>query len=187
MPGSGLGLVISRELAHSMDGELQVHSRSGTGSTFTLVLPASNAPPAGTALPAVAGDLAPALQAPTAPRVVLYIEDEPLNVLLMQEVFRLRATWQLRVAGNGRDGLAMAASLQPDAVLIDIHLPDMGGIDIVRALRGSEGTRQLRCIALSADAMAEQIAAARAAGFDDYWTKPIDVPQVLDGLDRVLA
>jgi CheY-like chemotaxis protein len=127
------------------------------------------------------------VQAPTAPRVVLYIEDEPLNVLLMQEVFRLRASWQLRVAATGRDGLAMAAALKPDAVLIDIHLPDMGGIDIVRALRGSAQTRQLRCIALSADAMAEQIAAARAAGFDDYWTKPIDVPQVLDGLDRVLV
>jgi len=187
VPGSGLGLVISRELAHSMGGELQVLSRSGAGSTFTLVLPACDAPPPGTALPATAGDVAPAVQAPTAPRVVLYIEDEPLNVLLMQEVFRLRAAWQLRVAGTGRDGLAMAAALQPDAVLIDIHLPDMGGIDIVRALRSSVRTCQLRCIALSADALAEQIAAARAAGFDDYWTKPIDVPQVLDGLDRVLA
>ncbi len=187
VPGSGLGLVISRELAHSMGGELQVHSRSGAGSTFTLVLPACAAPTQDAPPPATAGGTVSAARAGGAPRVVLYIEDEPLNVLLMQEVFRLRGAWQLRVAGTGRDGLAMAAALQPDAVLIDIHLPDMGGIEIVRALRGSAQTRQLRCIALSADALAEQIDGARAAGFDDYWTKPIDVPQVLAGLDRVLA
>ena len=187
VPGSGLGLVISRELAQSMGGELQVQSRSGAGSTFTLVMPGCEAPPDDAPLPVTADDTAVPVVDAGAARVVLYIEDEPLNVLLMQEVFRLRGAWQLRVAGTGRDGLAMAAALQPDAVLIDIHLPDMGGLDVVRALRGSNDTRQLRCIALSADAMAEQIDAARAAGFDDYWTKPIDVPQVLAGLDRVLA
>ena len=187
VPGSGLGLVISRELAQSMGGELQVQSRSGAGSTFTLVMPGCEAPPDDAPLPVTADDTAVPVVDAGAARVVLYIEDEPLNVLLMQEVFRLRGAWQLRVAGTGRDGLAMAAALQPDAVLIDIHLPDMGGVDVVRALRGGTGTRQLRCIALSADAMAEQIDAARAAGFDDYWTKPIDVPQVLAGLDRVLA
>jgi len=187
VPGSGLGLVISRELAQSMGGELQVQSRSGAGSTFTLVMPGCEAPPDDAPLPVTADDTAVPVVDAGAARVVLYIEDEPLNVLLMQEVFRLRGAWQLRVAGTGRDGLAMAAALQPDAVLIDIHLPDMGGVDVVRALRGGTGTRQLRCIALSADAMAEQIDVARAAGFDDYWTKPIDVPQVLAGLDRVLA
>ena len=64
---------------------------------------------------------------------------------------------------------------------------EKGGSEKGPGQEGGTGTRQLRCIALSADAMAEQIDAARAAGFDDYWTKPIDVPQVLAGLDRVLA
>ena len=71
--------------------------------------------------------------------------------------------------------------------LSNLAVPDMNGAEVVQRLRAAPATAGLRCIALSADVMAGQIAAARAAGFDDYWTKPIDVPQVLAGLDRVLA
>ncbi len=185
VPGSGLGLVISRELARGMGAELQVQSTPGEGSTFAIVLAASEAA-AGAEAMAASPAVDPAA-AWTAPRAVLYIEDEPLNALLMQEVFRLRPAWSLQVVGSGQLGLARAAELQPDAVLIDMNLPDMNGAEVVRRLRADSRTRALRCIALSADVMAEQIDTALAAGFDDYWTKPIDVAQVLAGLGQLLG
>lgn len=75
----------------------------------------------------------------------------------------------------------------PDLLLIDINLPDMSGISVIRCLRSDVVTADLHCIALSADAMHEQIAAAHAAGFDDYWTKPIDVSQLMRTLAGTLA
>ncbi len=191
VPGSGLGLVITRELVQAMGAALQVRSAPGSGSTFSVVLVASEPGEAEAQDAPMATRSAPPTDAlaepPATPRCVLYIEDEPLNALLMQEVFRLRPAWSLHVAANGRDGLARAAALHPDLVLIDMNLPDLSGAEVVRRLRDEPATRALRCIALSADVMAPQIAAAREAGFDDYWTKPIDVREVLEGLQRVFG
>jgi CheY-like chemotaxis protein len=118
---------------------------------------------------------------------VLYIEDEPLNAVLMAEVFRTQPNWKLHLAEDGTSGLRLARDALPDLVLIDMNLPDMNGLTLIRRLRADPLTRQLCCIALSADAMREQIEAALAAGFDDYWTKPIDVHRVLGDLMRLLA
>jgi CheY-like chemotaxis protein len=113
------------------------------------------------------------------PRRVLYIEDEPLNVLLMTEMFRDQAGWSLQVEPDGASGLRAARqSPPPQLLLIDMNLPDMNGLQIVAALRADPATAQLPCIALSADALPEQARAARAAGFDDYWTKPISIAQM---------
>jgi PAS domain S-box-containing protein len=206
--GSGLGLVIARELAHAMNGELQVASLAGAGSTFTLSLPAADGSPAvrpddvapvlafhdvpqrasasgeASARPA---DLLPlTTSAAVARRQVLYIEDEPLNVLLMQELFKSRPAWKLHVAINGNDGLAMAAAKPHDLLLVDMNLPDMNGLQLIRRLRADARMAGQRCIALSADAMQAQIDAALAAGYDDYWTKPINVARILEGLARLL-
>jgi CheY-like chemotaxis protein len=80
----------------------------------------------------------------------------------------------------------MAAKARPDLALIDMNLPDMNGLGVLGRLRSQAATAQLLCVALSADAMGEQIAAARAAGFDDYWTKPIDLTRLLDNVRRVI-
>ncbi len=183
--GSGLGLVISQRLVDAMAGKLLVQSTPGTGSIFTVDLPAGGP------------DEAPAPQSSTqatiaaapgpAKRKVLYIEDEPLNAVLMEEVFRTHPQWTLTVADDGASGLQHARAGRPDLVLIDMNLPDMNGLEVISALRNHDATRELRCIALSADAMREQIDAALSAGFDDYWTKPIDVPKVLADLARLLA
>ncbi|MBS0447115.1 MAG: PAS domain-containing protein [Proteobacteria bacterium] len=179
--GNGLGLVISRQLARAMRGDLGVTSAPGRGCRFMLELP--SAAPLDHDDDTVPSVLDALPDAPEAPRHVLYIEDEPLNVLLMQEVFRRNAQWVLHTARDGTEGLALTRSLRPDLLLVDINLPDISGIAIIRALRADPATAELHCIALSADAMSEQIDAARAAGFDDYWTKPIDVTQ----LTRALA
>ncbi|HEY9066559.1 MAG TPA: ATP-binding protein [Burkholderiaceae bacterium] len=168
IPGTGLGLVIARELTRAMGGDLSVRSGPGaTGTTCTVTLP-------------TAGDT-------RARRHVLYIEDEDVNILLMEEVFRLRPHWALTIARDGADGLRQAAEQRPDLVLIDMNLPDMNGIQVITALRAGSATRHLSCIALSADAMREQVDAALRAGFDEYWTKPIDVQRVLRELSRAIA
>jgi CheY-like chemotaxis protein/anti-sigma regulatory factor (Ser/Thr protein kinase) len=183
--GTGLGLVISLDLAQAMGAELAVQSQPGVGSTFTLVLPIAQAPqPDAAAAPAPAD---PHASAPGPQRQVLYIEDERLNVVLMEEVFRTRPEWALSIAEDGAEGLQMARELRPHLVLIDMNLPDTTGLALIRSLRSDPATLPLRCIALSADAMNEQIDAALAAGFDEYWTKPIDVPRMLQDLSRRLA
>ncbi len=186
VPGSGLGLVITRELVQAMGAALQLRSTPGEGSTFSVVLAASPTGGSTDVEPAQPAAGTPPETA-TVPRCVLYIEDEPLNALLMQEVFRLRPAWTLHIAGTGCEGLERAAALRPDLLLIDMNLPDMNGAEVVQRLRAAPATAGLRCIALSADVMAAQITAARAAGFDDYWTKPIDVREVLGGLQRVFG
>ena len=183
--GSGLGLVICRRLVEGMGGAIGVQSAKGKGSTFSVDLPASTPRPQ---LPAMSRPVEisrPALC--TGPREVLYIEDEPLNMVLMEEVFRNQPQWTLLVADDGATGTRMARESTPDLVLIDMNLPDMHGLTLIETLRRDPRTRALRCIALSADAMREQIDAALAAGFDEYWTKPIDVPRVLADLARLLS
>src|SRR5262249_22871491 len=119
-------------------------------------------------------------------RHVLYIEDEPLNVVLMRELFESRPDWSLHIAVNGEQGLQMAHSLRPDMLLIDMNRRDMSGLQVLPRRRADPATAGLPCVALSADAMQEQIDAARTAGFDDYWTKPIDVARLVDMLGDVL-
>jgi CheY-like chemotaxis protein/anti-sigma regulatory factor (Ser/Thr protein kinase) len=176
--GTGLGLVISLDLAHAMGAELRVHSQPGAGSTFTLSLPAASA---------ALADPAAAATANGPRRSVLYIEDERLNVVLMEEVFRTRPEWALSIAEDGAEGLQMARELRPHLVLIDMNLPDTTGLALIRTLRSDPATLPLRCIAVSADAMREQIDAALAAGFDEYWTKPIDLPRMLKDLTQRLG
>ncbi|MED5620763.1 PAS domain S-box protein [Ideonella sp. BN130291] len=185
--GTGLGLVIARELTLAMEGRLEVQSTPGRGSRFTVVLWAadgSGASPVDTVPSAL--DALPAGR-DCARRSVLYIEDEPLNVVLMEEVFRTRPAWTLQVAVDGARGLHLARTLKPHLLLIDMNLPDMGGLQVIRELRAHPATAGLRCIAFSADAMREQIDAAMAAGFDAYWTKPIDLRRMLDLLSEELA
>jgi CheY-like chemotaxis protein len=183
--GTGLGLVISLDLARAMGADLSVQSQAGGGSTFTLSVPAASAPAADTPPPVPANDAQGSAGGPQ--RSVLYIEDERLNVVLMEEVFRTRPEWALSIAEDGAEGLQMARALRPHLVLIDMNLPDTTGLALIRTLRSDPATLPLLCIALSADAMHEQIDAALAAGFDEYWTKPIDLPRMLKDLARRLA
>ena len=118
---------------------------------------------------------------------LLYIEDEPLNTLLVQEALRQRPDWRVLHAADGHSGLALARTQRPDVVLTDINLPGQSGLDIVRALRGDDATARTLCIALSADATPGQIERAMQAGFDDYWTKPLDVLELAGRLADAIA
>jgi PAS domain S-box-containing protein len=182
--GTGLGLVIARGLAKAMGGDIRAQSTPGRGSRFSVLMSAAH--DTGSTPPPVSapGELPRATA--NGGRVVLYIEDEPLNVLLMEEVFRTQPGWTLHVAHDGGSGVDLAASVRPDLVLIDMNLPDMNGLEVLRRLQAQPVTAGLLCVALSADAMSEQIAAARAAGFDDYWTKPIDLTRLIDRMREAI-
>jgi CheY-like chemotaxis protein len=176
IPGSGLGLSIARALAERMGGSLLIESSAGIGTLVTLSLPK--------------GESAPAAEDPGLERrsafdtmrdigvEVLYIEDDPINQILVQETVRALVGWHLLLADDAQSGLAMARRHEPDIVLLDMNLPDAGGLDVLRALRADPALRGRLCVALSADAMPEQVKQAMAAGFDDYWTKPINVREL---------
>jgi PAS domain S-box-containing protein len=184
--GTGIGLSIVRALVNRMGGRIDVDSRPGEGSEFTVWLLRAPAQAAGEPEAATSAEDARPAAAGRAIDV-LYIEDNAVNVLLVRELMALRPHIRLHVAIDGRSGIAHAQSLRPRAVLIDLQLPDIDGFAVLRALRADDRLAGTECIALSANAMPDDVARATRAGFDDYWTKPIDFSQFLGGLDRLSA
>lgn len=120
-------------------------------------------------------------------RHVLYVEDDRINIVLMEEVFRrLPDAWSLDCVEDGAQALSVLGELRPDLLLVDMNLPDMNGLELLTRLRAQyQGLTALPCVALSADALPEQVQAARAAGFTDYWIKPIDVLQLAEALQSL--
>ena len=179
--GSGLGLAISQKLVRAMAGSIGVTSRPGRGTTFTVSLPADGRPDSLLADDSAFGDLhGPLPGGPMAPATVLYIEDEPVNALLMQSLFKSLpdAGARLVVATDAAQGLLEAINLQPNLILLDMNLPDMDGLGVLHALRSDPRSAHVPVIAVSADAWPEQVRAAREAGMEDYWTKPINLKRV---------
>ena len=113
---------------------------------------------------------------------LLYIEDNPVNALVVEELVSRRADIELRGAEDGHSGLALARDWRPHLVLLDMQLPDLDGFQVRQALAEHPDTAAIPCIALSANAMPEDIKSALAAGFADYWTKPIDFQAFQKGL-----
>ncbi|WP_084150765.1 response regulator [Azohydromonas australica] len=117
---------------------------------------------------------------------VVYIEDDHASAMLVQCLLGMRVNYTFHHAVNGADGLELCRRLQPDLVLIDLHLPDMTGCEIFKRLRADPATCDLSCVVVSADAMPGTISRARDAGFAKYLTKPIDVRRFLHQLDELL-
>ena len=185
LEGTGIGLVITKRLVELMGGTLEVESEAGSGTVFRVDLPAASAPPP--PLPAHPQVLmALPSGAAQGQRRLLYVEDNPSNVELMRQVLTLRPAWTLEVAIDGPSGLALARAKAFDGAIIDIDLPGLDGVELCRRLQADAATRGLPLLALSANAMAADIRRAMAAGFRNYLTKPIDVPQLLSEIDRLL-
>ena len=182
--GSGIGLTIVKALVEAMQGRISATSEPGNGTVFEVDLPARGAP----AVPAADGAAAHApavVPRPGRSGQLLYIEDNDVNVLLVEEMVRSVAGLRIASEPTGTAGVARAASLRPDLILVDMQLPDFDGFEVLRRLRAEPATVATRCIALSANAMPEDIARARSAGFDDYWTKPIKFKEFLLALEKL--
>jgi PAS domain S-box-containing protein len=177
--GTGIGLALSRQLAEMMDGSLTIASTVGVGTCARLLLKISSAP-AGGPDPARVDALVGATGAGLS---VLYAEDDEVNAELVRQIVSLRRGVSLRVASDGAAALESARADPPDLMLVDMNLGDMTGIELARALRRDRSLQDVCLVALSADALPEQIDAAMACGFERYLTKPLDFDALLALLD----
>ncbi|ATQ78258.1 hypothetical protein CR152_29925 [Massilia violaceinigra] len=180
--GTGLGLAVSLQMVRAMGGDIGMESTVGKGSTFRVELPLSAA--AGHAHAAQPASIA----APPSQRActVLYIEDQSSNLALVEILLAKRANITLLSASTGSEGLALAQRHGPDLVLLDLHLPDVSGLDVLAQLHATPGLSQTPVVVVSADALPATIAGALAAGAADYLTKPLDVSLFFATLDRLM-
>ena len=184
--GTGIGLALTRQLMQLMDGELQVRSEAGAGTHATLLLPDAAAQAAADA-PGRREDARADPQA-LASRTgsVLYIEDNAVNTLLVEQLLARAPGVRFVAAPDGASGLQQAQSARPDLILLDLQLPDMDGLQVLDTLRATAALRDVPIVVLSASAMPDILAQARQRGATDYWTKPLDFQQFLAGVATLL-
>ncbi|MEY3253294.1 MAG: hypothetical protein RL227_2267, partial [Pseudomonadota bacterium] len=181
--GAGIGLALSRRLVEAMQGQIGVDSAPGAGCRFWVRLPAADAADAAETdrLPAPARPAEPR----GAPREVLYIDDNAVNLLLVESVLAPVAGLVLHTARHPVEGLAAAQRRPPHLVLLDIHMPEMDGYAVLARLKAHPATAAVPVVAVSADAAPGDESAARAAGFAAYLTKPLDVGRLLGVVERL--
>jgi PAS domain S-box-containing protein len=184
--GTGIGLVVTKQLAELMQGTLGVESTVGAGSVFWVDLPSTAAPEL-----AVGGN-EPAAHTQSRPpigarlRTLLYIEDNPANMMLVEQLIARRSDIKLLTAVNGTLGIEVARANRPDVILMDINLPGISGIDALTILHEDPATAHIPIVALSANAMPRDIVFGLEVGFFRYITKPIKVKEFMDTLNVAL-
>jgi CheY-like chemotaxis protein len=155
----------------STDGDWEQSAAVQVPATATLIAPVS--------APETANDV------PQRKLRVLYVEDNMYNLMLFDDVMRTRGDVEVRMAQNGAQGFELAATWQPDLLVLDGRLPDTHGIALLQRLRGIAGLHNTPAFMCSADTQPEHKILAEQAGFAGYWTKPVDFDKVFEELDRV--
>ena len=179
--GTGIGLVVTKRLVELMGGHIGVDSEVGVGSEFWVELRLASAPAFAPAGPAAA---TPELACGALSGTLLYVEDNPANLELVEQLVARRPELSLLSAADGRLGIEFALAYQPQVIVMDINLPDISGLEVMKSLRTDPSTAHIPIIALSANALPEDIAQALQAGFFSYLTKPIRIEEFMDALDR---
>ena len=185
--GTGLGLVVSKQLVEVMGGSIGADSTVGVGSVFWIELVMAAAPPLIVSKPESPRPVLPQVQGVMPLRTVLYIEDNSANLELIKQLIARRPDLHLRCAPDGERGIASARIHQPEVILMDINLPGMSGTEAMKILREDLAMAHIPIIALSANAMPHDVKKGMEAGFFNYVTKPIDVKQFMVALDAALS
>ena len=185
--GSGIGLVVTKRLVELMDGNIGVSSAPGEGSIFWIELRVVDAVPIPAAPSLPRPDLAGALLDNSAPVTLLYVEDNPANLTLVEEIVRYCPQLQLLTATDGRLGVEMARTHLPQLILMDINLPHVNGTDALKLLRADPRTAHIPVIALTANAMPGDVERSMALGFYRYLTKPINLDEFTEAINSTLA
>src|ERR1700686_1656514 len=184
--GTGIGLVMSKRVVELMEGAIGVESTVGVGSVFWIELLLTSEPTFLVASPE--STTAPQARIPTAARLrtLLYVEDNPANLTLVEQLIARRSDIRLLTAVSGTLGIEIARASQPEVILMDINLPGISGIEALKILREDPATAHIPVVALSANAMQRDIKKGMEAGFFYYLTKPIKVNEFMDALDGAL-
>jgi len=184
--GTGIGLVVTKRLVELMGGTIGAESVVGAGSMFWIELNLTTAPRFAVREAESAALVQPQMPDGTPLRTLLYVEDNPANLELVEQLIARRPDLRLLSAADGNLGIEFARAYQPDVILMDINLPGLSGIEALKILRADPATAHIPIIALSANAIPRDIEKGLEAGFFNYLTKPIKVNHFMDTLDSAL-
>jgi len=177
--GAGIGLSIVKQLTEVMEGEIEVDSRVGTGTRFSIGIPRAKAPSSHE-------------RVATEPRVmalanekcakILYIEDNQINMILMQGILSEYLNLELFCADTGMEGILLAIKEKPDLIFTDINLPDLNGYEVLERLKANGSTASIPVIAITASAFKSEVDKGMKAGFLKYMTKPVEADEVYSAI-----
>ena len=184
--GTGIGLVVSKQLVEQMEGRLGVQSTVGVGSVFSIELNAADAVQQSPSAPLCSAAMASGAETDAPGRTVLYVEDNAANLMLVSKLLARRPDIKLISAKDGLGGVALAQSSQPDVILMDINLPGISGAAALALIQADPSTAHIPVIAVSANAMTRDIVKGLEAGIFRYVTKPIKVTEFMETLDEAL-
>jgi CheY-like chemotaxis protein len=180
-----MGLVVAKQLVELMGGTIGVKSSVGTGSEFWIELIRDEAPQH-SAVTTTDAESTPPARRITALRTLLYVEDNPANLLLVEHIIKGIPDIHMLSARDGKLGIELARAHLPDMILMDINLPGMSGIEALKILLVDPLTKHIPVVALSANAMQRDIERGLEAGFYRYLTKPIKINEFMNALDDAL-
>ena len=185
--GTGIGLAVSRGLVEAMEGEIGVDSEPGVGSTFWVELPLDPTQAVDHASQPPAPSTAPDPESAARESTILYVEDNPSNFKLVERLLGRRSGVRLLTAMQGSLGMELAREHRPDLILLDLHLPDMHGSELMRRIREDPVISRTPVIIISADVTSNQVQKLLDAGAQAYLPKPLDVQEFLRVVDDVLV
>ncbi|MBL4607243.1 MAG: response regulator, partial [Pseudomonadales bacterium] len=192
--GTGIGLVISKNIIELMNGHLTVQSQAGNGCTFQIQIPLDQ-PPSNEAiflsnqLKTDSPKTSESIKPPPSfyqEYTLLHIEDNPANLRLVEQMLAQHKHIKIINAADPALGLELVKAHQPNLILLDINLPGINGFEVLKRLKHADETRHIPVIAVSANAMPEYIQKGHEAGFSHYITKPIDVKYLLTIIDKIM-